>query len=97
MRPPFLRSAFILAVILVVPRLASAQKLDKDDKKFLDDVRPILLADEEKTFKGLKEKGDRLELHVPDVGDAVAVSHETGGLAHAAERALHGSLPAQGV
>ena len=41
--------------------LASAQKLDKDDKTFLDDVRPILLEDEDKTYKGLKEKSDRLE------------------------------------
>ena len=55
------RSAFILAVLLVGPRLASAQKLDKDDKKFLDDVRPILLSEEEKIYKGLKEKSDRLE------------------------------------
>ena len=61
MRASFFRSAFILAVILTGPGLASAQKLDKDDKKFLDDVRPILLEDEEKTYKGLKEKSDRLE------------------------------------
>jgi GWxTD domain-containing protein len=40
---------------------ARAQKLDKDDKKFLDDVKPILLPDEEKTFKKLKEKADRQE------------------------------------
>ena len=55
------RSAFILALALLPPGLAAAQKLDKDDKKWLDDVRPILTADEEKTYKGLKEKGDRLE------------------------------------
>jgi len=55
------RSALILALALLPPGLAAAQKLDKDDKKWLDDVRPILTADEEKTYKGLKEKGDRLE------------------------------------
>jgi GWxTD domain-containing protein len=54
-----------LAVALLLFTLPSAplraQKLDKDDKKFLDDVRPILLPDEEKTFKGLKDKADRQE------------------------------------
>src|SRR5512135_714738 len=51
----------LLGLALVQPGLAAAQKLDKDDKKFLDDVRPILLPDEEKTFKGLKDRADRLE------------------------------------
>jgi len=55
------RFALLLAVALLPQGLAAAQKLDKDDKKFLDDVRPILLPDEEKTFKALKEKSDRLE------------------------------------
>jgi GWxTD domain-containing protein len=40
---------------------ARAQKLDKDDKKWLDEVRPILPSDEEKQFKGLKDKADRVE------------------------------------
>ncbi len=61
MRASFSRSAFILAVLLTGPCLANAQKLDKDDRAFLDGVRPILLEDEEKTYKGLKEKSDRLE------------------------------------
>ena len=52
---------FLGGLLLVSPGIASAQKLDKDDKTFLDDVRPILLADEEKFFKDLKEKSDRLE------------------------------------
>src|SRR5512143_2298622 len=51
----------LLGLALVQPGLAAAQKLDKDDRKFLDDVRPILLPDEEKTFKALKDKADRLE------------------------------------
>jgi GWxTD domain-containing protein len=55
------RYAFLLTLSLLQPGLAAAQKLDKDDKKWLDDVRPILLSDEEKTYKSLKEKGDRLE------------------------------------
>lgn len=61
MRALSLRSALIPVLFLLPPALATAQKLDKDDKKFLDDVRPILLADEEKTFKALKQKADRLE------------------------------------
>jgi len=51
----------ILGLALVQPGLAAAQKLDKDDRKWLDEVRPIMLQDEEKTFKGLKDKADRLE------------------------------------
>ena len=61
MHAPSLRTAFMLALVLAPPALAAAQKLDKDDKAFLDDVRPILPAEEEKTYKGLKEKADRLE------------------------------------
>jgi len=51
----------LLGLALVQPGLAAAQKLDKDDRKFLDDVRPIILPDEEKTLKALKDKADRLE------------------------------------
>jgi GWxTD domain-containing protein len=52
--------AFIL-VALWAPTAARAQKLDKDDKKWLDTARPLMTPDEEKTFKGLKDKADRLE------------------------------------
>src|SRR5512143_1807231 len=51
----------LLGLALVQPGLAAAQKLDKDDRKFLDDVRPIMLPDEERTFKALKDKADRQE------------------------------------
>jgi len=61
MRVPSVRDAILLSLFLVSPGLASAQKLDKDDKSWLDAVRPILLADEEKTYKALKEKSDRIE------------------------------------
>ncbi|HEY6548068.1 MAG TPA: GWxTD domain-containing protein, partial [Vicinamibacteria bacterium] len=58
--PRFLLLFFAgLALVPVVP--ARAQKLDKEDKKFLDEVKPILLSDEEKTFKKLKDKADRQE------------------------------------
>jgi len=61
MRPRSYHLVFLGGLLLVSTSIASAQKLDKDDKSFLDDVRPILLADEEKFFKSLKEKSDRLE------------------------------------
>lgn len=50
-----------LLALAALPATARAQKLDKDDKKWLDDVRPIMLSSEEKTFKDLKDKADRLE------------------------------------
>jgi len=40
---------------------AWGQKLDKEEKKWLEAVRPIMLPDEEKAFKELKEKADRAE------------------------------------
>ena len=61
MRKRSTRFAVLMALAILPPGLVSAQKLDKDDKKWLDEVRPILTVDEEKTYKGLKEKGDRLE------------------------------------
>ena len=61
MRARSFRFTFLMGLLLVSPGIASAQKLDKDDKTFLDGVKPILLADEEKLYKGLKDKADRLE------------------------------------
>ena len=40
---------------------ALAQKLDKDQKKWLEDVKPILLPEEEKTYRELKDKAERDE------------------------------------
>src|SRR5262245_56782691 len=48
-------------VALFAPAAARAQKLVKDEKKWLDDVRLLMLPAEEKTYKGLKDKADRLE------------------------------------
>jgi GWxTD domain-containing protein len=50
----------IAASGLCVP-LARADKLDKESKKFQEDVSPIILPDEEKTFGKLKDKADREE------------------------------------
>ena len=56
-----LRRALAVALVLLAPASVRADKLDKDDKKWLDEVRPIILPDEEKTFRDLKDKADRLE------------------------------------
>lgn len=50
-----------LALILCAPPAVQAQKLDKDQKKWLEDVKPIMLAEEEKEFKDLKDKSERDE------------------------------------
>ena len=55
------RVILLLSVFLPLASPVLAQKLDKDEKKFIDDVRPLLLPDEEKTWKGLKDKADRQE------------------------------------
>ena len=57
------RPRLFLFLLLVLPLAspARAQKLDKEEKKFIDDVRPLLLPDEEKTWKSLKDKADRQE------------------------------------
>jgi GWxTD domain-containing protein len=39
----------------------AARALDKDAKKWLDDVKPIILPDEEKTYRDLKDKGEIAE------------------------------------
>lgn len=58
----FIRRSFATALlILLAPLGALAQKMDKQDKAWLDHVRPIMLPDEEKTFRELKDKGDREE------------------------------------
>jgi GWxTD domain-containing protein len=44
-----------------LPAAARAQKMDKDEKKWLEDVRTIILIDEEKTYRSLKSKADRQE------------------------------------
>jgi GWxTD domain-containing protein len=58
-RQPMLFAA--LALTLCAPAAVLAQKMDKDQKKWLEDVKPIMLADEEKTYKDLKDKQDRDE------------------------------------
>ena len=52
--------ALALAVLSLAPAAARADKLDKDDKKWMDEVRPLMLPDEEKTFRDLKDKAERV-------------------------------------
>ena len=51
----------LLAMLVSWAGPAVAAKLDDDDKKWLERVRPIMLADEEKTYKDLESKADREE------------------------------------
>jgi GWxTD domain-containing protein len=60
-RTPFFVTLFVVTLALLAPAVSQAQKLDKDDKKWLEDVRPLMLSDEEATYKKLKDKNDRLE------------------------------------
>jgi GWxTD domain-containing protein len=48
-----------LALAALAPLAAQAQQ--KDPKKFLDEVRPIVLADEEKQWKSIKDNKEREE------------------------------------
>jgi len=56
-----LKLALAMGALVLVPASARADKLDKDDKKWLEDVHPIMLPEEEKTYRDLKDKADRLE------------------------------------
>jgi GWxTD domain-containing protein len=53
--------AIVPVLFLSWSGLAVAAKLDKDDKEWLDEVRPLMLADEEKTYRDLEDKADREE------------------------------------
>jgi GWxTD domain-containing protein len=56
-----LKLALAAACFSLAPAAVRADKLDKDDKRWLDEARPLMLPDEEKTFRDLKDKADRLE------------------------------------
>ncbi|MCU0241681.1 MAG: hypothetical protein MUF51_04590, partial [Vicinamibacteria bacterium] len=55
------RSIFVtLAVCAAAVAARAADKLDKEDKQWLDDVKVIILAEEEQTFKKIT-KAERAE------------------------------------
>jgi GWxTD domain-containing protein len=51
----------LAAALSLMPALARADKLDKDAKAWLEQVRPIMLVEEEKTFRALTDKAERAE------------------------------------
>ena len=51
----------LTAMFLPWSGLAIAAKLDEDDRKWLDDVAPLMLADEMETYEALEGKADREE------------------------------------
>jgi GWxTD domain-containing protein len=56
------RSRLVLALgLALVPASADADKLSKEDKAWMDSVYSLMLQDEEKRFKDLKDKNDRAE------------------------------------
>ena len=56
--------AILMALAVLPPGLAAAQKLDKDDKKWLDDVRPIVLARRGEDLQG--PQGQERPARVPE-------------------------------
>ena len=53
--------ASLVGLALCLLAAPAAQALDKDAKKWLDEVKPIILPDEEKTYRALKDKNDVAE------------------------------------
>jgi len=61
MRSRLRRTALLIGgLCLFLPAAAAAQKLDGDDKRFLKEVRPIILPEEKAVFEKLDDKADRL-------------------------------------
>jgi len=56
-----LRKSVPVLLVFGLLSAASARALDKEAKAWLDSVSPLVLAEERKTFEGLKDKADRLE------------------------------------
>jgi GWxTD domain-containing protein len=53
--------AVLPTLLLSWPIAATAAKLDKDDRAWLDQVGPIILAEERKSYEELEDKADREE------------------------------------
>jgi GWxTD domain-containing protein len=56
-----LACAFAAAVVLVPAAAPAAEKLDKNAKKWMEEVRPLMLPEEEKAFRELKDGAEREE------------------------------------
>jgi GWxTD domain-containing protein len=55
------RKASLVGLVLGLLSAPAAWALDKEAKKWLDEVKPIMLPDEEKTYRDLKDKADVAE------------------------------------
>jgi len=55
------RRASLVGLALCLLSAPAARALDKEGKKWLDEVKPIMLPDEEKTYRDLKDKADVAE------------------------------------
>ena len=53
--------ASLVGLALCLLSAPAARALDKEAKKWLDEVKPIMLPEEEKTYRDLKDKGDVAE------------------------------------
>ena len=57
----FGKTSAAAVLLALAASAAAAQKLEKEDRQWLDEVRAIILPDEEKTFRELKQKSERAE------------------------------------
>jgi GWxTD domain-containing protein len=58
---PVRKNALLVGLVLGILSAPAVRALDKEGKKWLDEVKPIMLPDEEKTYRGLKDKNDVAE------------------------------------
>jgi GWxTD domain-containing protein len=58
---PVRKSALLVGLALGILSAPALRALDKEGKKWLDEVKPIMLPDEEKTYRALKDKNDVAE------------------------------------
>jgi GWxTD domain-containing protein len=58
---PVRKNALLVGLALGILSAPAVHALDKEAKKWLDEVKPIMLPDEEKTYRALKDKNDVAE------------------------------------
>ena len=58
---PVRKKASLVGLALCLLSAPAVRALDKEAKKWLDEVKPIMLPEEEKTYRDLKDKNDVAE------------------------------------
>jgi len=58
---PVRKNVLLMGLALGILSAPAVRALDKEGKKWLDEVKPIMLPDEEKTYRALKDKNDVAE------------------------------------